>query len=123
MTFGIRNIVGIHRLHTRQKNYSIPLLFKTYEQWSYWQRKAFDYFIWCHLAHALDFSATLLCWLWIFPITFSEANVLIFIFFLHVIQFIFLLNLLKSCNRCISYRIFMLKDRDLLGTPLRICIK
>ncbi len=26
------------------------------------------------MAHALDFSAALLCWLWIFPITFSEAN-------------------------------------------------
>jgi hypothetical protein len=74
MTFGIRNIVGIHRLHTGQKNYSTPLLFKTYTQWSYWQRKAFDYLIWCHLAHALDFSAAFLCWFWIFPMTFPEAN-------------------------------------------------
>jgi len=74
MTFSIRNIVGIHRLHTGQKNYSTPLIFKTYAQWSYWQRKAFDYLIWCHLAHALDFSAALLCWLWIFPITFPQAN-------------------------------------------------
>ncbi|CAF1092974.1 unnamed protein product [Rotaria sordida] len=60
MTFGIRNIIGIHRLHTGQKNYSAPLIFKTYAQWSYWQRKAFDYLIWCHLGHALDFIAALL---------------------------------------------------------------
>ncbi|CAF3804228.1 unnamed protein product [Rotaria sordida] len=57
MTFGIRNIIGIHRLHTGQKNYSAPLIFKTYAQWSYWQRKAFDYLIWCHLGYALDFIA------------------------------------------------------------------
>ena len=74
MTYGIRNIVGIHRLTNGDKNYSTPLIFKAYAQWSYWQRKAFDYLIWCHLAHALDFSAALLCWLWIFPITFPEAN-------------------------------------------------
>ncbi|CAF1538815.1 unnamed protein product [Rotaria sordida] len=74
MTFGIRNIVGIHRLHIGQKNYLTPLLFKTYEKWSYWKKEAFDYLIWCHLAHALDFSIALLCWLWIFPITFPEAN-------------------------------------------------
>jgi hypothetical protein len=74
MTFGVRNIVGIHRLHTGDKNYSTPLIFKTYAKWTYWQRKAFDYLIGCHLAHALDFSAALLCWLWLFPITFPEAN-------------------------------------------------
>ncbi len=74
MTFGIRNIVAIHRLHTGQKDYSTPLIFKTYAQWSYWQQKAFDYLVWSHFIHALEFSAALLCWLWIFPITFFEAN-------------------------------------------------
>ena len=74
MTFGVRNIVAIHRLTQGDKNYLTPLLFKTYAQWSYWQRKAFDYLIWCHLAHALEFSAALLCWLLIFPITFPEAS-------------------------------------------------
>ena len=74
MTFGIQNIVGIHRLHTGQKNYSTPLLFKSYKQWSNWRRTVFDYLIWSQLIHALDFSAALLCWLWIFPITFPEAN-------------------------------------------------
>ncbi|CAF1030163.1 unnamed protein product [Rotaria sordida] len=74
MTFGIHNIVGIHRLHTGQKNYSTPLIFRTYKQWSYWERKAFDYLIWCHLDRAVEFSVALLCWFWIFPLTFSEAN-------------------------------------------------
>jgi hypothetical protein len=74
MTFGIHNIVGIHRLHTGQKNYSTPLIFKTYKQWSYWQRKTFDHLIWCHLDRAVEFSVALLCWFWIFPLTFSEAN-------------------------------------------------
>ncbi|CAF3819716.1 unnamed protein product, partial [Rotaria sp. Silwood1] len=57
-----------------KKKFLTPLTFKSYNQWSYWQRKAFDYLIWCHLAHALDFSAALSCWLWIFPITFPEVN-------------------------------------------------
>ncbi|CAF3771776.1 unnamed protein product [Rotaria sp. Silwood1] len=74
MTFGIGNIIRIHRLHTGHKDYSTPLLFKTYPQWSYWQRKAFDYLIWYHLVHALEFSVALLCWLWVFPMTFFEAN-------------------------------------------------
>jgi hypothetical protein len=74
MTFGIRNIVGIHRLHTGHKDYSAPLVFRTYGQWSYWQQKVFDNLIGIHLGHALDFSVALLCWLWLFPITFPEAN-------------------------------------------------
>ncbi|CAF3934231.1 unnamed protein product [Rotaria sp. Silwood1] len=44
MTVDIHNIVGIHRLHTN------------------------------HKADALVFGVALLCWLWIFPITFPEAN-------------------------------------------------
>ena len=35
MTFDFHNIIGIHRLHRGQKNYSAPLLFKTYSQWPY----------------------------------------------------------------------------------------
>jgi hypothetical protein len=49
MTFGIRNIIGIHRLHTGQKDDSDPLVFKTYGQWSYWQQKLFDNLIGYHL--------------------------------------------------------------------------
>jgi hypothetical protein len=74
MTFGIHNIVGIHRLHTGQKNYSAPLIFKSYKQWSSRQQKMFDYLIWCHLDRAVEFGVSLLCWLWLFPLTFSEAN-------------------------------------------------
>jgi hypothetical protein len=35
MTFGIRSIVEIHRLHTGNKDYAAPLVFKNYGQWSY----------------------------------------------------------------------------------------
>jgi len=38
MTFGIRSIVEIHRLHTGDKDYAAPLVFKNYGQWSYWQQ-------------------------------------------------------------------------------------
>ena len=74
MTFGLRNIVSIHRLHTGVKDYSSPLFFKTYSQWSNGQRKVFDLFIWCHLAHALEFGVALLCWLCLFPLTFPQAH-------------------------------------------------
>lgn len=74
MTFTIGNIIGIHRLHTKQKNYSTPLIFKGYSQWSYWQQKLFDYLIWCHVVHILEFTVALLCWLCIFPFTFPYAK-------------------------------------------------
>jgi len=73
MTFGIHNIIGIHRLHTGQTNYSNPLIFKSYKQWAPWQRKTFDYLIWCHLDRSIEFIVALLCWLWLFPLTFPEA--------------------------------------------------
>lgn len=74
MTFGLHQIVAIHRLSQGVKDYSSPLFFKTYQQWSQWQRKAFDLLIWCHLAHALEFSVALLCWLFLFPLTFPDAH-------------------------------------------------
>jgi hypothetical protein len=74
MTFGLHNIIRIHRLHTDQKDYTKPIFFTTYPEWSYWKQKAFDYLVWIHLADALDFGVALLCWLWIFPMTFSEAH-------------------------------------------------
>ncbi|UJR13098.1 hypothetical protein I4U23_000122 [Adineta vaga] len=74
MTFGIHNIIGIHRLHNRQKDYSNPLIFKSYKQWSSWQQKLFDYFIWCHLDRAGEFIVTLFCWFCLFPLTFHQAN-------------------------------------------------
>jgi hypothetical protein len=39
MTFGIRSIVGIHCLHTGDKDYAAPLVFKNYGQRSYRQQK------------------------------------------------------------------------------------
>ena len=74
MTFGIHNIVGIHRLHHGVKDFSMPILFKGYRQWSNWQRKAFDFLIWCHLAHTLDLSVAFICWVLIFPLTFPYAH-------------------------------------------------
>lgn len=74
MTFGIHNIVGIHRLHRGIKDFSSPILFRTYRQWTEWQRKTFDFLIWSHLAHTVDFLAALLCWLFIFPLTFPYAD-------------------------------------------------
>lgn len=74
MTFGIHNIIGIHRLQAGQKNYSTPLIFKSYKTWPSWQRKAFDYFIWCHLDRTVEFCTALICWWWLFPLTFPEAQ-------------------------------------------------
>lgn len=74
MTFSLYNIFSIHRLHRGIRDYSSPLLFRNYHRWTTWKRKAFDFLLWCHLAHALDFLVALLCWLFLFPRTFPDAQ-------------------------------------------------
>jgi hypothetical protein len=74
MTFGIHNLVAIHRLHTGDKQFASGIFFRNYQNWSAWQRKAFDTLVWCHLAHALDFAVALICWLCLFPLTFAQAH-------------------------------------------------
>ena len=74
MTFDFHNIIRIHRLHTGEKNYSTTLLSKIYAQWPHWFQKVFDYTFLSHITHTLDLGAAVLCWLWIFPITFPQAN-------------------------------------------------
>ena len=57
-----------------RKDYTRPIFFTTYLQWSYWKQKLFDYLPCIHLADTLDFGVALLCWFWIFPMTFPEAH-------------------------------------------------
>ena len=74
MTFGITNLIRIHRLHTGQKDYAKPIILKTYPQWSNWKKNILDYLIWIPFGDTLGLGAAIICWLWIFPMTFPEAH-------------------------------------------------
>jgi len=73
MTFSIRNVIGIVKVHGG-KEAPKALFFTNYDQWSYWQKKLFDYVIGCHTAHTLEFLVALICYLFLFPVTFPEAK-------------------------------------------------
>jgi len=57
-----------------EKNLGKHFFFTSYENWPTWQKKVYDHILGCHIAHALDFLAALICYLFIFPITFPYAK-------------------------------------------------
>jgi len=64
--------VGVLNTHNKKP---VPkgLLFD-YQSWPMWAQETYDTLIGCHLAHLLDFSMALLCYLIVFPYTFPEAK-------------------------------------------------
>lgn len=66
MTFSVRNVVGV--MQARKVS---AVILTAYDSWSPWTRWAYDFFIGCHLSHALDFAFAIgmytLVWPWAFP--------------------------------------------------------
>ena len=71
MTYGIRNVIAIHKEHVGEKAPKAVLVDTS--TWPGLQRKLWDYAVACHLGHALDFSVALLCYFFVWPYTFPHA--------------------------------------------------
>ncbi|CAF1227661.1 unnamed protein product [Rotaria sp. Silwood1] len=73
MGIGIRGIINIIRLHYGQQK--LPtLLLHHYDEWPKWKKSCYKNLIGCHISRMLEFNVALICWLFLFPKTFSEAK-------------------------------------------------
>jgi len=72
MTYGLRNILGIVRVHKGEQPLD-ALVFST-KDWPAWLVSLYGWLIYCHAAHLFDFAVALTCWLWLFPLTFPDAK-------------------------------------------------
>jgi hypothetical protein len=70
MTFGIHTISNVINHHHGKEQK--PILYST-EGFTFWQQKAHDWFIGCHLGHLSELFTAIICWNFLFPLTFHEA--------------------------------------------------
>jgi len=72
MTYGLRNIVGVLKVHSGKEAPSG--VFFTYDHWPRFWQKLYDYTIGCHAGHLVDFGAALVCYLVLYPSLIDEAK-------------------------------------------------
>lgn len=72
MTYGVRNVLGILRVH--KGGIATKGLIFSGDGWPSWLNTAYDYLIGCHYGHVLDFLVALACWTWLFPLTMPYAH-------------------------------------------------
>jgi len=70
MTFGLNQVLAIHRLHSGKGGIDVL----GYKKWPRWLQTLYIYVIGCHLAQLLEIIISLICWFFLFPKTFPEAK-------------------------------------------------
>lgn len=70
MTFGIRQVVGVLKVHNA-KGWNGLMGFDSH--WSEFATTLYNVTIGCHLGHLLDFGVALICYFYLMPITMPFA--------------------------------------------------